>query len=306
MNHNAGDLLFAWLRLLRLPTVFTALSNVLCGYFLAQQPQLLDLPRHSSLWLLLTASCGLYLGGMVLNDFFDAALDAKERPERPIPSGRITRKAAGILGFLLLGGGTLAAAAVGLQSFSTALLIALSVLSYNAVFKATVFGPCFMAACRLFNLLLGASTLPLTAPAAAPVFMAACSLFIYILGVTWFSRSEAGTTSRRGLLTGLTLVLVGLLADAFLVSRHAAGPEMLRGSAMGLLLLGLNVSMRAAAAISAARPQLLQQTVGLMLLSLIFRDAMLVFAVTGNAQLALVVISLLIPASLLKRIIPLS
>jgi hypothetical protein len=43
-----------------------------------------------------------------------------------------------------------------------------------------------------------------------------------------------------------------------------------------------------------------------MLLSLIFRDAMLVFAITGNAQLALVVMGLLIPASLLRRVIPLS
>ena len=295
-----------WLRLLRLPTVFTALSNVLCGYFLTQRPQLTDLPLHPSLWLLLTASSGLYLGGMVLNDFFDAALDARERPERPIPSGRISRKAAGLLGFCLLGGGTVAAAAVGPQSFLTALLIAACVLSYNARFKATILGPGFMASCRLLNLLLGASTLTIAAPAAPPVLTAACSLFVYILGVTWFSRSEAGTISRRGLLTGLTLVLLALLLDGYLVSRYAAGPAMLRGSGMGLLLLGLNLSMRAAAAISASRPKLLQQTVGLMLLSLIFRDAMLVFAVTGNAQLALVVISLLIPASLLKRIIPLS
>ncbi|MFM7056497.1 MAG: UbiA family prenyltransferase [Planctomycetota bacterium] len=306
MNPTTGGALFAWLKLLRLPTVFTALSNVLCGYLLAHRPQLLDLPGQHPLWLLLASSAGLYLGGMVLNDFFDAPLDSKERPERPIPSGRISRNAAGILGFCLLGGGTLTAAANSPQSGCTALLIAACVLSYNALFKATVVGPCFMAACRLLNLLLGASTLPLSAPTAPPVILVACSLSVYILGVTWFSRSEAGTISRRGLLSGLTLVLLGLLSDAYLVSHYAAGPAMLRGSTMGLLLLALNLSMRAASAITAARPKLLQQTVGLMLISLIFRDAMLVFAVTGNAQLALLTISLLIPASLLKRIIPLS
>jgi 4-hydroxybenzoate polyprenyltransferase len=278
----------------------------LCGYFIAHRPQLTDLQHHSALWLLLTASSGLYLGGMVLNDFFDAELDAKERPERPIPSGRISRKAAGVLGFCLLGGGIVSAAVASLQSLWTALLIVVCVLSYNARFKATVAGPFFMAACRLLNLLLGASMLAISEPETAPVFTAAGGLFTYILGVTWFSRSEAGTASRRGLAAGLALVLLGLLVDGCLVYRYAAGLAMLRGSGMGLLLLGLNLSMRAAAAISAARPQLIQQTVGLMLLSLIYRDAMLVFAVTGNAQLALVVIGLLIPASLLRRVIPLS
>jgi len=306
MNRRTGGPVFAWLRLLRLPTVFTALSNVLCGYFIAHSPQLTELPHHSGLWLLLAASSGLYLGGMVLNDFFDALLDAKERPERPIPSGRISRKAAGISGFCLLVGGIVAAAVVSLQSLCTALMIAACVLSYNARFKTTVSGPCFMAACRLLNLLLGASTLAVSAPNAAPVFTAASGLFVFILGVTWFSRSEAGSVNRRGLAAGLALVLLGLLVDGYLVYRYAAGLAMLRGSGMGLLLLGLNLSMRAAAAISTERPQLIQQTVGLMLLSLIFRDAMLVFAVTGNAQLALTVIGLLIPASLLRRVIPLS
>lgn len=306
MNQRTGGPVFAWLRLLRLPTVFTALSNVLCGYFIAHSPHLTDLPNHSGLWLLLAASSGLYLGGMVLNDYFDAQLDSQERPERPIPSGRISRNAAGVFGFCLLAGGIVSAAVASLQSFCAALLIAVCVLSYNARFKTTVIGPCFMAACRLLNLLLGASTLAIAAPSAAPVFTAASGLFVYILGVTWFSRSEAGSVNRKGLAVGLALVLLGLLVDGYLVYRYAVGLAMLRGSGMGLLLLGLNLSMRAAAAMSAARPQLIQQTVGLMLLSLIFRDAMIVFAVTGNAQLALVVIGLLIPASLLRRIIPLS
>lgn len=38
-------------------------------------------------WLLL-ATTGLYGGGIVFNDVFDADLDAKERPNRAIPSGQ--------------------------------------------------------------------------------------------------------------------------------------------------------------------------------------------------------------------------
>lgn len=37
--------------------------------------------------LLCIATIGLYGGGVVFNDVFDASLDKVERPERPIPKG---------------------------------------------------------------------------------------------------------------------------------------------------------------------------------------------------------------------------
>ena len=86
-----------WLQLMRLPTIFTALSNILCGYLItAADHDLSALLSQSDLWLLLASSTGLYFGGMVLNDVFDAKLDAVERPERPIPSGRISLRSAAI------------------------------------------------------------------------------------------------------------------------------------------------------------------------------------------------------------------
>jgi 4-hydroxybenzoate polyprenyltransferase len=306
MSGDLGRVFPAWLRLLRLPTVFTALSNVLCGYFVAHEPQISELLRGPELLLLMLSTFGLYLGGMVLNDVFDAALDAVERPERPIPSGLISRRAAGWCGFGLLGLGLLAAAMASFQSGVVAVCLSACVLLYDVVLKSTWFGPFCMAGCRMLNFVLGASTLPISSAAFHPVLLAAVGLGIYILGVTWFSRSEAGRTSRAGLFSGLALVLCGLCSDGFLVFSHAAGVAMFRGSSMGLLLLGLNLSMRAAGAMSTGSPRLIQQTVGLMLLSLIFRDTMLVFALTGNAQLALITMSLLIPASLLRRVIPLS
>ena len=75
--------IMAWLQLVRLPTVFTALSNILCGFLITHRvPQIkvAELTAHKELWLLLLSTSGLYLGGMVLNDVFDAKLDAQERP----------------------------------------------------------------------------------------------------------------------------------------------------------------------------------------------------------------------------------
>ena len=41
--------------------------------------------------LLVISTIGLYGGGVVMNDYFDADLDQVERPERPIPSGLIKK-----------------------------------------------------------------------------------------------------------------------------------------------------------------------------------------------------------------------
>ena len=67
-----------------LPTVWT---NTLAGVTLAGRRR-----RRRAAWLLLALAFSLlYTGGMYLNDAFDRDIDARERPERPIPSGRVRR-----------------------------------------------------------------------------------------------------------------------------------------------------------------------------------------------------------------------
>ena len=53
------------------------------------------------LWLSLS-TIGLYAGGVAFNDIADAELDAVERPERPIPSGRASKSTAIIFATSLL------------------------------------------------------------------------------------------------------------------------------------------------------------------------------------------------------------
>jgi len=76
------------LELVRLPNVFTAPSDVAMGMAVS------GVALTSSHAALLLASACAYAGGMALNDACDAPLDAHERPERPIPSGRISRASA--------------------------------------------------------------------------------------------------------------------------------------------------------------------------------------------------------------------
>src|SRR5215467_11229836 len=86
--------LVAWLQLLRLPNVFTAVADVTMGYLVV----LGELRPALYFGLLVASSVLLYLSGMVLNDVFDAKVDAQDRPDRPIPSGRISRRAASHVG----------------------------------------------------------------------------------------------------------------------------------------------------------------------------------------------------------------
>src|SRR6266852_4753634 len=85
----------AYAQLVRLPNVFTAMADIVLGWLGARATGTPD-TRWPGFALLLAASACLYSGGMVWNDFFDVEQDRRERPYRPLPSGRITRRAAAL------------------------------------------------------------------------------------------------------------------------------------------------------------------------------------------------------------------
>ncbi|HTH48371.1 MAG TPA: UbiA family prenyltransferase [Candidatus Limnocylindria bacterium] len=99
----------------------------------------------------------LYLGGMYLNDAFDASFDRQFRRERPIPSEAIGEPLVWQLGFAQLALGWLLLALLGWDSALLATLLVIAVLVYDAVHKAVAFSPVLMAACRFFLLLVAAS-----------------------------------------------------------------------------------------------------------------------------------------------------
>lgn len=199
----------AYLELLRPANVSTAPADVLAGAAVAGvgfTPPLL--------WLLLATIC-LYAGGIVLNDYFDRELDASERPERPIPSGRIRATSAGLLGALLLLGGIGLAAAAGRTPAIVALAIALAVLSYDSWGKHHAFlGPVNMGLCRALNLMLGVAAAPAALAISWPLGLLP---LVYIAAVTMVSRGEVHGAKQPVVRAGLVLVagvvaVLGLLA----------------------------------------------------------------------------------------------
>ena len=97
-----------------------------------------------------------YVGGMILNDAFDAEIDARERPTRPIPSGRVGRRAAFAAGFTLLGVSialAFAASAGAAVVIATALL-AVAIVVYDRFHTKSIASTLLLALCRALAALI--------------------------------------------------------------------------------------------------------------------------------------------------------
>ena len=209
---GGAHLLRDHLELVRAPAVLTVLGDTVAGSAAA------GLPLTGRRALLPLASACLYAGGMALNDWADREVDAVERPERPIPSGRIgPRHALGVAGGLAAAGLVLAAAGGGRRALAVAGPLAAAVWLYDARLKDTAAGPVAMAACRGLDVLLGAGVGHLRA--AAP---AAAALAAHTAGVTVLSRGEVHGTTRAvaGAVAAGTLGVAG----AALAGASGRGP----------------------------------------------------------------------------------
>jgi hypothetical protein len=149
-----------YLQLARPANIVTAIADILAGIAIAS----FLIPIHNFNLLNIASLCiatiGLYGGGIVFNDVFDLELDKVERPERVIPSGKISRKRAVFFGEMLLFTGIFAAFYNSTTSGFIAILIAFLALFYDKFGKHhSFFGPINMGLCRGANLVLGISIL---------------------------------------------------------------------------------------------------------------------------------------------------
>ena len=151
-----GGSFLTLLQLVRIPTVFSAAADIVLGFLLTHA----SLEPVRSFVLLLIASVCHYWTGMILNDYFDRDIDAKERPGRPIPSGRISASVALRLALALNVAGLVAAACVGTKALAVATALTAAVWLYDGALKKTFLAPLLMGSCRFLNVLLGASDIP--------------------------------------------------------------------------------------------------------------------------------------------------
>lgn len=291
-------------QLVRLPNVFTVWADIGMGALVTGA-----LPERAvPFGLIVLASTCLYWAGMVWNDFFDVEQDAKERPFRPLPSGRVKRFTAGVFGAFLLGAGFACAAAVSMVYRHHAIppcvvagCLVFLILAYDSWLKRTWLGPLAMGGCRFFNVLLGlslASNMPFSVS-----FTLALVVGMYVAGVTWFARTEARTSSQNVLTAAagvmFAALLLALAVPGVAESSHFDSARTSVFFPYLLVALGFYLSLPVSRAIANPQPARVQATVKRALLGLILLDATLATSLAGTEAILLAL--LVLPAVYLGR-----
>jgi 4-hydroxybenzoate polyprenyltransferase len=284
---------------MRFPAVFTAITDVMMGILVTCG----TLVPYWQSGLLIAASAGMYLAGMVLNDVFDADLDARERPERPIPSGRITLAAAQQLGSTLLSGGVMLAWIVALLADSwrpgvVGTLLLACILLYDGLLKQLAIAPLVMGACRFLNVLLGMS---LAKDAATPTsfrpwttaeWLVAAGLGIYVVGVTIFARTEADAGPRKGLAIGIGVMLAGIALLGY-GAVHVGNESRFRWIVW--IVVSIYIALRHALALMSNDSQSVQRSVRIALRMLIFLDFLVAFEAAPHSGGCMLILLLYVP-----------
>ncbi len=302
--------------LLRISNLPTAWADIVCGWLIGVylgSGGIVGSGSLAGLLGLLISSSGLYLSGMAWNDFFDATVDAVERPWRPIPSGRISRQTAAAIASGLMLTGILAAALLWWWNATCVPLVisgclALLILAYDGWLKQNWTGPFVLGACRFLNVILGGS-LALDAFPSWLLYVAATN-GVYVIGVSSLARSETENVSRGWFLaSGLFLTLSFLMTLAngvwpligfsgyVFVSEHSRWSlfvwwTMFIWWGIGLWRLILGLRQR-------QTPGQIQQVVGMLLARITVVDALLAAAIVG--PVAYLIAVLMVPAWWLRR-----
>ncbi len=188
-------------QLVRLPNLFTSLSNVLAAMIISQEKIFISIAL---------ASVFAYAGGTSLNDYCDRHIDKKNNPDRPIPKGLIKPRTALFLSIALLISTTISAAFAGILPFLFALGLVICIIAYNTLLKSTdLTASIGMGGCRGFNWMMGLGT--------SYLYIALIYAF-YIAFITKLARYEHLDKSiKKMVITALTIIPIidGAIVAAF-------------------------------------------------------------------------------------------
>ena len=283
-----------YLLLIRLPNVFTALSNVVAGYFSLTGPS--D-ASFIDLSMLMASSALLYIFGIILNDYFDLETDRKERPFRPLPSGRVSKRSALFLAVLALLSANVIASLVSTTSLIISAFLSAVVFGYDYGLKHGRSGPLVMGMARFLNVFLGASSalflFPLnTGQQIASEFpwttlLAAGAVFAYVYAITLLSSKEIGEYRRNiyrrtvaqsfSIIIGL-VVVAALMLGFYLKSAEISVNILLFSVVIYLTLKGLFSDTGNA---SAGQSQKIQHAIRNLVLSIVILDSIFITAFAG-------------------------
>jgi 4-hydroxybenzoate polyprenyltransferase len=280
------------LELMRPANMVTALADILAGFAVG------GLIGGDKLPWLLVSGLALYGGGVTMNDFYDRRLDAVERPERPIPSGRVSAGSAWMLGMTLLLIGIGSAFFVSAASATIAAALAFTAIAYDSVGKhIPVLGPLLMGSCRGLDLLLGVSANP---DVLSERWIAGTISVAYIAGITLLSTGEVHGGSR--LRSSISAALLVVAATGALLLANGSLFQ-LGSAAVMVALLAWRVGPAFYKAWVQPGASQIRSAIKAGIISLVFLDAAVAAAYQG-VWYALGLVALVLVVSRLARMFP--
>jgi len=246
---------YGHLALARISNSPTVVSNTMAGAALAGALQ-----PDGKMGLVAIAMVLFYTAGMYLNDLLDYALDCRERPERPLPAGIVSRSAAITAVIALFSTGSALLWYVGVLPFLSGLVLIALIICYDTWHKSNPLSPLLMALCRLMvyiTAFLAFSVQPLSA-----VLISGSLLVLYVIGLTYVAKTEnkPGMTNVSIVATlflpavyfavrqvqqvhwsMLPLILFFMLWVAYSVSFAFRSPNRQVGRTVGQLIAGISL-----------------------------------------------------------------
>mgnify|MGYP005846676949 CR=1 FL=1 len=222
---------WAWLELARVSNLPTVWSNALVGVACAAWARGEAFgARAWAVWAGSAAclSC-LYVAGMIHNDICDAGVDARERPRRPIPSGRVSRKWAQVVCVALVIVGIEGWWFGGPWAVCAAVALAFLALTYSKVHQHTAWSVLMLGGCRALAVVTPALALRWwTWPPPTVAVVAGGVLGAYVVVVSLVARGEAaapGDRRRVRVVVGM-LCAISAIDATWLVGLGMAGPAV--------------------------------------------------------------------------------
>jgi 4-hydroxybenzoate polyprenyltransferase len=266
MTATAGPGLSTLLRLGRISNLPTVWTNVLAGSFIAGGPQ-----SPSAILLIIVVMSAFYIGGMYLNDYFDRAIDARDRPGRPIDAGEIRAGSVLSIGFGLLALGVALMTWFGAAAILCGLLLAGVIVLYDVWHKGNALSPVVMGSCRA--LVYIGTGVAVAGGISQATLVGAIALACHVAGITYAAKQEG--LDRVGHLWPLALLAVPLVAALPVLF---SGPTII--AAFALLLAADMVAIRLLA--KRSRRGAVPQAVSGLIAAVCLVDALAIAAAGGG------------------------